>query len=73
MALSSDQKRAFRVAYELLERYYPPKQDEEYWKELAKDLALLGNQHRDDYLARILLITVYEYLEEELRRERKAK
>lgn len=71
MALDKEMKQAFRVAYDLLERYYPPKQDEGYWNDLAKDLSVLGNQYKDDYLARLLLITMYEYLEEELRRRRK--
>lgn len=56
-------KRAFRVAYDLLEKLWPPENTPEYWKEVTDRMALDYHDNRENKLCGILMLAVEEYLE----------
>ena len=56
-------KKAFRVAYEMLEKNWPPENTVEYWKEVTDRMALDYHDNRENALCGILMLAVTEYLE----------
>jgi len=56
-------KRAFRVAYDMLEKLYPPENTVEYWEEVTDRMALDYHDNRENALCGILMLAVTEYLE----------
>ena len=56
-------KKAFRVAYDMLEKLYPPENTVEYWKEVTDRMALDYHDNRENALCGILMLAVTEYLE----------
>ena len=56
-------KRAFRVAYDMLEKNWPPENTVEYWTKVTDQTALDYHDNRDNVLCGILMLAVTEYLE----------
>lgn len=57
-------KKAFRVAYDMLEKNWPPENTVEYWKEVTDRMALDYHENKDNLLCELLMLAVMEYLEE---------
>ena len=60
----TNHKAAFRIGYDLLKAYWPPRQDEEYWKRVADEITLQYAQHRDNPLIVPMLVMILDYLDE---------
>lgn len=56
-------KRAFRVAYDMLEKNWPPENTVEYWKKVTDRMALDYHDNRENALCGMLMLAVTEYLE----------
>lgn len=63
-------KKAFRVAFDLLKEFWPPRMDEEYWVQVCTALSVEDVHCGGDPLARELLLAVFDYLEGALVTER---
>ena len=61
-------KTAFRTAFDMLNKLFPPNDTVDYWVDAGKAVALTYNEHKDNELAKILLTAVYEYLEQTVKR-----
>lgn len=64
-------KKAFRVAFDMLDRNYPPENTVEYWTKVTNQTALDYHDNRDNMLCGLLMMAVTEYLEKTVQRERK--
>lgn len=56
-------KKAFRVAFDELNKLWPPENTLEYWNLAAKDLALVFNENQTNELCKSLLLALIDYLE----------
>lgn len=56
-------KKAFRVAFDMLEKNWPPENTVEYWKKVTNQTALDYHDNRDNMLCGLLMMAVTEYLE----------
>lgn len=63
MALAPNMNKAFRTAYDELNKVFPPEFSGEYFKKVAEEFAPLACDP-DEPLTRRLLQAVYAYLEE---------
>ena len=61
---------AFREAFNFLEAYYPPRDDEEYWLKAANECGRVAAEHDGNPLIIPLMVTMMDYLGE-LWKERK--
>lgn len=59
-------KKAFRLCFDLLRKYYPPQRDVEYWKTLALEISMIDAQNGNEPLCQEMLLTIFNYLEEEM-------
>jgi hypothetical protein len=57
-------KRAFRVTFDFLDRYWPPENTAEYWKMVTDRMALLYSENKENKLCTLFLLAVQEYLEQ---------
>ncbi len=70
-------KKAFRVAFDMLNRLWPPKNTVEWWSNVAiPDMTLVYDDAKDNPLAQALVLAIAWYLEQmgkalqgEMRRE----
>ena len=60
----TNHKSAFRIGYELLKAFWPPRNDEEYWKRVADSVTLTQAEHRDNPLVVPMLVMLLDYLDE---------
>lgn len=56
-------KKAFRVAFDMTEKNYPPENTVEYWTKVTDQTALDYHDNRDNMLCGLLMMAVTEYLE----------
>jgi len=56
-------KKAFRVAFDMLEKNWPPENTVEYWTKVTNQTALDYHDNRDNALCGLLMMAVTEYLE----------
>lgn len=56
-------KKAFRVAFDLMEKLWPPENTEEYWKLVTDRMALDYHDNKENLLCGLLILAVTEYLE----------
>lgn len=62
-------KRAFRAAFDYLNAHFPPNPDDSgYWERAARDVSAAASVHNP--LGEKLLLSVYEYLEDEFMKRR---
>lgn len=57
-------RRAFRVPFDFLDKFWPPENTVEYWKMVTDRMALLDGENRENELCRKFLVAVTEYLED---------
>ena len=57
-------KRAFRVAFDELNRLWPPENTLDYWVMVTDRMALASNDNKDNGLCKMLLLMLVEYLEQ---------
>ena len=57
-------KKAFRIAFDYLNKHWPPENSESWWVSAASDLADANFAADGDALCRELLIGIYSYLDE---------
>ena len=62
--IQRDHKRAFRVAFDLLNRNWPPENTVEYWVKAGGDFNAEYMKVEDSRLAAKLIDAVYAYLED---------
>ena len=55
---------AFRAAFDFLEQFYPPRDDEEYWIKAAETCGNVAYQHEGNPLIIPLMVTMMDYLGE---------
>ena len=55
---------AFRAAFNFLEQFYPPRDDEEYWVKMAETCVNVTHQHEGNPLIIPLMLTMMDYLGE---------
>ena len=55
---------AFRAAFDFLEQFYPPRDDEEYWMKAAKECGRIAAEHDGNPLIIPMMITMMDYLGE---------
>ena len=55
---------AFRAAFDFLEAFYPPRDDEEYWLKMAETCGNVAYQHEGNPLIIPLMVTMADYLGE---------
>ena len=67
--IAQTHKRAFRDAYEFLERSWPPNWDNAYWDGRCADLQAHEPEHAGDRLYRELMLGIYSYLEKIVKQE----
>lgn len=67
----ADMKRAFRSGFDFLKAYYPPRNDDEYWKKLAQEARNRYLEDPDNELLITVLVMVMDYLCEEIRKTEK--
>ena len=64
--LNQDQvKHAFRVAFDMFAKYYPPKDDADYFTEVMNEIDHLTRSDPDNLLVQYLLMGVYEFFNTE--------
>lgn len=56
-------QKAFRCAFDYLNKHFPPGQDSEWWEQAVKDLSAFSIAAGENRLAVELLSGVYDYLE----------
>ena len=57
-------KKAFRVAFDLLNRLWPPKNTVEWWSDVAiPDMTLVYDNAKDNPLAQELVLAIVGYVE----------
>lgn len=59
--------KAFRTAFDFLNRHFPPEMSDEYWQAALKDMKSVWERADGDPLATSLLVDIWEYLDEEAR------
>lgn len=62
---------AFRVAFDFLEAFYPPRDDEEYWVKMAETCGIVAYQHEGNPLIIPLMVTMADYLGEAWKEKKK--
>lgn len=55
---------AFRAAFDFLEAFYPPRDDEEYWLKAANECGRVAEEHDGNPLIIPMMITMMDYLGE---------
>lgn len=55
---------AFREAFNFLEAFYPPRDDEEYWVKAAEECGRAATEHDGNPLIIPLMVTMMDYLGE---------
>lgn len=55
---------AFRAAFDFLEAFYPPRDDEEYWAKMAETCGNVAYQHEGNPLIIPLMVAMADYLGE---------
>ena len=55
---------AFRAAFNLLDAFYPPRDDDEYWQKMAEECAIVWYAHKGNPLITTLMIAMTDYLGE---------
>lgn len=55
---------AFRAAFDFLEAFYPPRDDEEYWLKAANECGIVAAEHDGNPLIIPMMITMMDYLGE---------
>ena len=55
---------AFRAAFDFLEAFYPPRDDEEYWLKMAETCGNVAYQHEWNPLIIPMMVTMMDYLGE---------
>lgn len=55
---------AFRAAFDFLEQFYPPRDDEEYWLKAANECGRVAAEHDGNPLIIPMMITMMDYLGE---------
>lgn len=55
---------AFRAAFDFLEAYYPPRDDEEYWLKVAEECGSVADELYGNPLIIPMMITMMDYLGE---------
>lgn len=55
---------AFRAAFDFLEAFYPPRDDEEYWLKAANECGRIAAEHDGNPLIIPMMITMMDYLGE---------
>ena len=56
-------QKAFRCAFDYLQKHFPPGDDPEWWEQAAKDLSAFSIAAGENRLVIELLAGVYDYLE----------
>lgn len=54
---------AFRAAFNFLEAYYPPRDDEEYWLKAANECGRVAAEHDGNPLIIPMMVAMVDYLE----------
>lgn len=65
----AEHKTAFRVAYDFLEKHYPPANTQEYWTRTADDMSVVADDNKSNKLCWQLLTALLLYLDRETRSE----
>ena len=55
---------AFRAAFDFLEQFYPPRDDDEYWLKMAETCGNVAYQHEGNPLIIPMMTTMADYLGE---------
>lgn len=55
---------AFRAAFDFLEQFYPPRDDEEYWVKAANECERAAAEHDGNPLIIPMMVTMMDYLGE---------
>lgn len=67
----AEHQKAFRTAFDFLNKHFPPEDSPEWWQQAIKDasdMALLAGEGK---LVNGLVVAVYDYLEDDLLKRRK--
>lgn len=56
-------KEAFRLAFDYLRRWFPPRWDEEYWLGACNDMTKIVNENAENRAVPDLMLCVYDYLD----------
>lgn len=67
----SRHKQAFRLAFDFLNKNFPPSDDPDWWGAAAVEMVDFIHQGDDNVLAKNLMFAVYDYLEDECKIRRK--
>ena len=57
-------KKAFRIAFDELNKLWPPENTLDYWTMVTSRMALISNDNKDNGLCKVLLLMLAEYLEQ---------
>lgn len=66
----AEHQKAFRTAFDFLNKHFPPEDSPEWWQQAIKDasdMALLAGEGK---LVNGLVVAVYDYLEDDLLKRR---
>lgn len=61
---------AFRAAYDYLEAFYPPRDDEEYWYKVSESAGNIASKHKGNPLIVPIMLAMLKYLEDVWREKR---
>ena len=64
-------KQAFRLAFDFLNKNFPPNDDPDWWGAAAVEMVDFIHQADDSVLAKNLMFAVYDYIEDECKIRRK--